>query len=257
MDLVAYSLPVMQSTDIITARPHPLARAFWGRYFEWSVRRAFHTVYVSGAAHLEPWRTRSISEPLIIAATHASWWDAALAIVLSERWTGIESYGIMEHKQLVRYQFFRGIGMMSVVRENPRSALRTIQHAADTLQGTSRVLWMFPQGTLIHQDQRPIVCEPGVGILAAKLPAVWIVPVAMRYELLREQRPYSWIDVGTPYRVEGGSPREVTSAVQEQMTLRANAVKEAAMAEQDEGFEALVRGRMSMEKRFDHLRRKR
>ncbi len=247
----------MQSTDIITARPNALARAFWGRYFERSVRRSFHSVYVRGTAHLEPWKTRSIGEPLIVAATHASWWDAALAIVLSERWTGVESYGIMEYKQLVKYQFFRGIGMMSVVRDDPRSALRTLQHAADVLRGTSRVLWMFPQGTLIHQDQRPIVCDPGIGILANKLPAVWIAPVAMRYELLREQRPHGWITIGQPYRVEGGSPRDVTSVVQEQITHQADQLRTAAMAEDARSFAELVRGRMSMEKRFDHLRRKR
>lgn len=250
----------VQSTDIITAAPNQLSRAFWGRYFEWTLRRSFHRVVVRGEEQLAPWSNRAdalresiASEPLIIYASHASWWDAALAIVLSERIARVESFGMMEHRQLARYRFFRGIGMFSVIREDPRSALRSLQYAADLLLGTTRVLWMFPQGTLIHQDVRPLGCEPGVGVLASKLPAVWMCPVAMRYELLREQRPQAWIEIGEPYRVEGGEPRILTVHAEERLTAVADQLRVAAMHEREEGFRAMTTGPRSMEKRFDTL----
>ena len=150
---------LVQSTDIIPAAPAPIAKAFWGRYFERSVRRSFHSVRLQGADHISPWTPkaqRRMTEPLILYATHGSWWDAALSMVLSLRRFDLDGYGMMEYKQLHRYAFFRRIGLFSVVREDPASAMRSLRYAASVLRGTGRALWMFPQGTLVNQETRPL-----------------------------------------------------------------------------------------------------
>lgn len=197
-----------------------------------------------------------MTEPLILYATHGSWWDAAISIVLSLRTLQLDAYGMMEYKQLNRYRFFRRIGMFSVIREDPASAMQSLRYAASVLQGTGRALWMFPQGTLVNQDVRPLVLEPGLGILAAKLDQAWLCPVAMRYDLVREQRPDALISIGMPYQLEGGSKaiRTVIGDATTRLTAAADELKADALQERTSSYELLYSGRSSMEKRYDKVR---
>lgn len=252
----------MQDTtnaSVLTARPSPLAKTFWGWWFERRVRASFSQVLLAGEQGLRPWSTRTrgrTTEPIILYATHGSWWDAALTIVLSLRTFHLDALGMMEYRQLRRYPFFRSIGMFSVVREDPSSALRSLRYAASELQGRGRALWMFPQGTLVQQDVRPLVVEPGLAMLAKRLPAVWLCPVAMRYELLREQRPEARIVVGRPERVDtaGTTLRDLQRDSAERLEALADRVRADAQAERTEGYRPCYRGPRSMEKQFDHVR---
>lgn len=236
-----------------------MAKAFWGRYFERSVRRSFHSVLIDGEGGIQGWTPnvhRRMTEPLILYATHHSWWDAALSIVLSLRTFRLDAYGMMEHKQLAKYRFFRKIGMFSVVREDPRSALRSIQHAAGLLRGTGRALWMFPQGELVQQDVRPIECDPGLGILTRMTGAVWLAPVAFRYELVREQRPDVFIRIGEPKRVEWSESTTIVQVMnesQERLNNLADSVRTDALSHNVGSYRAVYRGTTSMEKRFDTI----
>lgn len=236
-----------------------MAKAFWGRYFERSVRRSFHSVLIDGEGGIRGWTPnadRRMTEPLILYATHHSWWDAALSIVLSLRTFHLDAYGMMEHKQLAKYRFFRKIGMFSVVREDPRSALRSIQHAAGLLRGTGRALWMFPQGELVQQDVRPIECDPGLGILTKMTGTAWLAPVAFRYELVREQRPDVFIRIGEPKRVEWSESMNVAQVMndaQERLNNLADSVRTDALSHHVGSYRAIYRGTTSMEKRFDTI----
>ncbi|MBK9184389.1 MAG: hypothetical protein IPM83_15075 [Ignavibacteria bacterium] len=79
--------------------------------------------------------------PTIIVSTHGSWWDAVVTIVMSLRRYRLDADGMMEYRQLTKYRFFSRIGMFSVVREDPRSAVRSLHYAADRLRNTgSRTL---------------------------------------------------------------------------------------------------------------------
>jgi chlorobactene lauroyltransferase len=259
MGVSLHNFVTVQTTDIIRADPTPLAKAFWGRYFERSVRTSFHHVMIDGEGGVAGWTPnapRRMTEPLILFATHHSWWDAALSIVLSLRTLRLDAYGMMEHKQLQKYQFFRKIGMFSVVREDPRSALRSIHHAADVLRGTGRSLWMFPQGELIQQDVRPISCDPGLGILTRLLGTAWLAPVAFRYEMVREQRPDVFIRIGAPQRVEWSKDMRIDDIIrdaQDRLTSLADGVRADAMAHNTAPYRTLYTGARSMEKLFDTI----
>lgn len=241
----------------LPAAPSRMGKAFWGRWFERSLRANFHECLVKGAEHVLPWAADAqgrTTTPLILYGTHGSWWDAAVSIVLSLRVLRLDAYGMMEHRQLDRYRFFRSIGMFSVVREDTRSALHSLEYGATQLRGTARSLWMFPQGTLVQQDVRPIVCEPGIGILARKLGDVMLCPVAFRYEILREQRPACRVIIGTPHAAANdGRPdvRDVTEACARRLTALADEARADAMLERTEGYQVVLRGKRSMEKRFD------
>ena len=134
--------------------------------------------------------------------------------------------------------------------------MRSIRYATDVLRGTGNSLFMFPQGTLVNQERRPIECEPGIGILARALEDVWLCPVAYRYELLREQRGEVRVVFGTPHREtwsEGRSIRALVRECSDRLSNLADVAREDALNEQHEDYEVFLRGPISMEQRFDRL----
>lgn len=180
-----------------------------------------------------------------------------MTIVLSLREFNLDADGMMEYKQLTKYRFFSRIGMFSVIREDPRSAMESLTYAVSRLRATSRHLWMFPQGTLIHQDV-PVVAEPGIGILAKKLGDVRIVPVAMRYELLRTQHPHCWIRVGEPLTYTADTTESIRSIVDDvsnALNSCASLLRSDAQAERHDDYRLFLSGRSSMDARFDAVTR--
>lgn len=232
-----------------------MSKAFWGWYFHRSVGRAFSACWIAGEHNIDALRADGV--PTVFACTHGSWWDAAMTIVLSLREYGLDADGMMEYKQLTKYRFFSRIGMFSVIREDPRSAMASLLYAVDRLKDSNRHLWMFPQGTLVHQDV-PVVAEPGIGILAAKLGNVRIVPIAMRYEMLRSQHPSCWIRVGEPLSYTADSPESIRSIVDDvsnALNTCSSLLRSDAHAERHNDYRLLVAGRTSMDARFDAVTR--
>lgn len=243
------------SQPFIPANPDPVSKIFWGWYFHRSVRRTFSSCLIADEHYVHAQRTDGV--PTIFACTHGSWWDAAMTIVLSLREFRLDADGMMEYKQLTKYRFFSRIGMFSVVREDPHSAMSSLTYAVNRLRDSNRDLWMFPQGTLVHQDL-PIAAEPGIGILAKKLGNVRIVPVAMRYELLRTQHPHCWIRIGEPllYGADSAaSIRSIVNDVSHALNDCSSVLRDDARAERYDAYRVLVKGRRSLDATFDAVTR--
>ena len=244
----------MSSPPFIPARPRSLDRRFWGAYFSWTLRRHFSSGYIAGEHHLLDHTDRQDQIPTIIASTHASWWDAAVAMALAFSRHRLDTDGMMEYRQLNRYKFFSRVGMFSVVREDPKSALATLRYAASRLRSTNRFLWMYPQGTLVHQDAERIDCEPGIGILTRLIGECRILPVAMRYELLREQRPICWVRFGSGIHIRAEtSIRDVQALCSAALEESRRQLRHDAIEERAEGYSTFLRGSLSMEKRYDAI----
>ncbi|MFM8771709.1 MAG: lysophospholipid acyltransferase family protein [Candidatus Kapaibacterium sp.] len=244
----------MSRQPFIPARPRTLDRRFWGAYFSWTLRRHFSSGYIAGEHHLLQLNDNDDNVPTIVASTHASWWDAAVAMSLAFSRHRLDTDGMMEYRQLQRYRFFSRLGMFSVVREDPLSAMSTLRYAASRLTNTNRMLWMYPQGTLIHQDVPTIDCEPGIGILTRMTGRCRILPVAMRYELLREQRPVCWVRFGEPLTIDCDTPiRTVQSMCSGSLTDLRDELRKDAMTEYHAPYDQFITGPRSMEKRFDAL----
>lgn len=242
----------MSDAPFIPARPRALDRRFWGAYFSWTLRRSFSAGYIAEEQHLVSASERHDSVPTIVASTHASWWDAAVAMSIAFDRHRLDTDGMMEYRQLQRYRFFSRLGMFSVIREDARSSMHSLRYATSRLSGTNRLLWMYPQGTLIHQDVDRVECEPGIGILSRLLGRCRILPVAMRYEMLREQRPACWIRFSEPLEIETSmNIRDVQSVCSDALTHLRNELRRDAMSENHEPYQKLFTGRTSMEKRFD------
>lgn len=244
----------MSETPFIEARPRKLDRLFWGQYFTLTLRRHFSRGYLAGEQHLLGASSATDGIPTVIVSTHASWWDAAVAMSLAWGRHSLDMDGMMEYRQLSRYRFFSRLGLFSVIREDAASAMKSLRYGASRIRGSNRMLWMYPQGELIHQDVDRIECEPGIGILAHLVGTCRILPVAMRYELLREQRPACWVRFAKPLVIDPGTPiRNAQALCCDALTQVRDSLRSDAMGERQDGYESFIKGRMSMEKRFDAL----
>lgn len=218
----------------------------------------FCRVLARNLERLAPWNDAAPDEPLLIAANHSSWWDAVLPIVISCGALRHDAYGMMEERQLRRYGFFRRAGIFSVDRENPRRGLESLDYAAGLLRGRGRVLWMFPQGRIVPNDLRPIMCEKGIGRLIGMVGNCTVIPVIFRYEVGREELPAAYISVGEPRRFTEGetaTPAARTADVASMLTREADSLRDTVLSEDLSGFTTLLRGRRSISERWDGVRR--
>jgi chlorobactene lauroyltransferase len=148
--------------------------------------RRFNSLRVSG---LELLKEKENNIPLIIYANHSSWWDGLVAFQIS-RASGLDSYIMMEEKQLKSLRLFRRLGAFSVVRENPREALKSVKYAIRLLNDNAkRTLWIFPQGEILPNDARPLRFFNGTARIFRSLSKCSLLSAAFRYEFLGEFKP--------------------------------------------------------------------
>jgi chlorobactene lauroyltransferase len=237
---------------VIPARKNPLFEQLFLWYSKRLLLRHFHALRVNGAESL---RGLDRSRPIIFCPNHSSWWDGILPLVLSHESAGCRSFGMMEEKQLVRYPFFRRIGVFSVVRESPRQSVESMRYAASLFDRPNTALWIFPQGVLEPQDARPLRLEQGAARIAAMAGGAQFVPVAFRFEFLREQRPDCFVWFGDPWTPDTTlNAREVTAGLEARLTALVDRLRLRVIEGNVDGFAPLIPGRESVSARMDSIR---
>ena len=86
------------------------------------LKRRFHSFNVSGLDFL---KNRDSRIPSIIYANHSSWWDGLIIFEICRK-LNCDFYVMMEEKHLENLPLFRKLGAFSVIRENPREAVKSI-----------------------------------------------------------------------------------------------------------------------------------
>jgi 1-acyl-sn-glycerol-3-phosphate acyltransferase len=115
---------------------------------------------------------------------------------------------------------------------------------------------VFPQGTLIPNDRRPLRLYSGLARLAQRVGQVQLVPVAFRYEFLQEQRPDAFASIGPPRLLTPATPihpRALTTELTAALTAEVDALHADITAEQFAGFTTILRGKQGIDRIFDAL----
>jgi len=167
------------------------------------IKRRFEGIYVCGLESL----LSQVGAPFLVYANHSSWWDGLIAYEIS-RLTSLDWYVMMEEKQLKKYFFFRWLGAFSIVRNDPKHSIESINYAATLLNSKNDVaLLIFPQGKIEPNDLRPIKFESGIARIVLKLKKVALVPMACRYEFLGAFKPEIFVKLGSVKVVDGQSEK--------------------------------------------------
>lgn len=217
-----------------------------------ALRRAFHRVAIA-APHGEDWS----GLPTIFYANHVSWWDGYMAFFLfDERWH-TEGYLMMEEPQLRRYRFFQRCGCFSVDRHDGREAMRSVGYAANLLRSRpGRMVWIFPQGEIQPNDQRPLVTYTGAAHIARRAGRVRCVPVALRFEFFGEQRPEALIRLGAPHIIEHPDVKVLHADMDRRLLAEVEALRADVLSGATVRYATALAGRSSVNVLWDRVRGK-
>ncbi len=241
---------------MIEARNHPLFEAAFRHYIQDLARKRFHAVRLAGREHLEGWDP---GIPTLAYANHSNWWDGFMAFLITHLAEGGRFHVMMEARHLERYRVFTRIGAFGVDRERPRAARESLSHALTLLRQPRSTVWIFPQGVLRPNDVRPLQFYSGASRLALQAReacgAVRLLPVAMRYEFLQEDRPEALLRVGAPRLLDGPlSARDLTARMEAEVRDLLEGLRAQVTAEDLLEYHLLVDGGMSINKRLDALK---
>ena len=186
------------------------------------LKRRFHSFRISELERLRG------NQPQVVYANHSSWWDGLIALEVS-RAAGRDFFVMMEEKQLLKMQFFRRIGAFSVVRENARQAVGSLNYAAELLRAKpQRDVWIFPQGEIVPNDSRPLKFYRGLARLAEKVGECAVVPCAMRLEFTGEFKPEIFVKIGAAqvFSDSTKNSKNLTDNFREKLTATLDELKE-------------------------------
>ncbi|HKP53192.1 MAG TPA: lysophospholipid acyltransferase family protein [Chloroflexia bacterium] len=240
-----------------TANKNLLGEWLVGRVLlQGALRRAFGGVY----ARIDPATLHLRDQahlPVIFCATHSGWWDGHMAYILNKRIFRRDAYLMMEEAQLARYSFFSWAGAFGVDKHNAHNALESIKYVTNIVsERSNRALWIFPQGEMSHPDVRPIRVYRGATNIARRLGDCALVPVAFRYDFLREQAPDAFANVGAPLlvREKESRPVSLTPRLTEAMTRVADELRESVTLHKFEPYQRVLKGRASSNTNWDRVR---
>lgn len=204
------------------------------------LKRRFNSLQVSGLDFLIK---RDKNLPLLIYANHSSWWDGLVAFQIS-RETRLDSFLMMEEKQLRKLFLFRKLGAFSVVREKPRAAIKSIDYAAEVLRKSpNRAVWIFPQGEILPNDVRPLDFYGGLTKIIQKVERCYAVPVAMRFEFLGEFKPDIFVKINEPEIFNGGEdffPKIIKTVFENKLAEALDALKTEIIQKNLKGFKKII-----------------
>lgn len=186
--------------------------------------RRFNSLRVSG---LDLLKNKQPEEPLIIFANHSSWWDGLIAFQLSY-FCGLDSFIMMEEKQLKNLRLFRKLGAFSVIRENPREALKSVRYATNLLKrDVNRTLWIFPQGEIKPNDFRPLRFYNGTARIILSFNKCSVISLALRYEFLNDYKPDIFVKImKTDIRSdENLKPKALSAKLEADLTINLDELK--------------------------------
>lgn len=198
--------------------------------------------------------------PIIFCSTHTSWWDGYMAGLLNRTVFKRDSYLMMEEANLARYWFFTWIGVYGVDRDNPRNAAASIEYSAGLLtEQPDRAIWIFPQGTIIHPDARPLGLYGGIAHIARRVGRCALVPIALRYEFRLEQSPEAFARIGPPLiydpQVERLSSKEATARLETAMSQTDDLLHADLIEDDLQAYRTILSGRGSANGVWDALLR--
>ncbi len=243
--------------DPVAVRSEPLFRMF-ALYLRWSAGRRFRAIRLSGTDTA----TLPTDRPLIVFGNHPSWWDPAVYILLADmRFRGRPGFGPMEEEALVRYGFFRRLGIFGIDKQTATGARRFLSVSRRVLGDpggpTGRyMMWITAEGDFTDPRVRPVRLRPGIAHLAAVVPDAVLVPMALEYAFWNESRPELLVRFGTPLPGDRAvRPIDWTPRLEAALTETMDRLAEDAKARDPARFTRLLRGSAGASLPYDGWRR--
>ena len=176
---------------------------FWifvgNRIFYSMLKNRFYSLMYKG---LENFEKRDKNLATIFYAPHSNWWDGLIGYVTIHfllRKTGKFRMRLMI-EEMNRFPLFQYVGCFPINKKSPQSAMQSLSYAANTLKDNDIAFWLFPQGIIRPPHYRPEIFQSGLAYMAKnaakKFGGVNLIPVAVNYTFLRQDRPEVLLEFG-------------------------------------------------------------
>jgi 1-acyl-sn-glycerol-3-phosphate acyltransferase len=240
---------VKEAIPVISPRLLRWFRGYVRRY----LRRHFNAVRL---LHNAPPPAGS-DAPTVFFLNHASWWDPLVSLHLAATfYSGYRAFAPMDAQALKKYALLRRLGFFPVERGTLTGARRFLRLASSILSQPHHALWLTPQGRFTDVRERPVRFEPGLGHLAARLPGVRFIPVAMEFTWWLERSPEVLVAFGNPVLLPpAASAAGLNAALETALAATQDRLADASQLRRCESFTTLLSGKAGVGGFYDLWRR--
>ena len=175
-------------------------------FWTWIADRVFfrmlsHRFYALRIKDIELFNEKRNKDfPCIIYAPHMNWWDGIVGYNLMRRAFKVKPRMMIE--EMNRFPLFSFIGAFPVNKASAQAAMISLKYIVDNLKEPDLGFWIFPQGIVKPPNFRPIEFQTGLAYIAQNVAkkhgGVNLIPLAVNYTFLREDRPECLAQVGEP-----------------------------------------------------------
>jgi 1-acyl-sn-glycerol-3-phosphate acyltransferase len=103
-------------------------------------------------------------------------------------------------EELNRFPLLRRGGAFNVNKKSPQASMQALKYSIDILEDLNNILYIFPQGIIKPPNYRPIEFQSGLAYIAEKAAKkygkVALLPIAVNYMFLRDNRPEVLVEFG-------------------------------------------------------------
>ena len=172
---------------------------FWlwvgDRYFYGMLETRFFAFRYKGA---ENFYKKDPNTPIILFAPHHNWWDGIIGYNICNRIFKKEIRIMIE--ELNRFPLIRRGGAFSVNKKSPQASMISLKYAVEQMGDPNNILYIFPEGIIKPPNHRPLELQTGMTYIAEKAVKkygkVALMPVAVNYYFLRDNRPEVFVEFG-------------------------------------------------------------
>lgn len=136
--------------------------------------------------------------PTIFFAPHNNWWDGIVGYNICNRICKKEIRLMVE--ELNRFPLLRRGGAFSVNKKSPQASMEALKYSVRVLKDLNNIMYIYPQGIIKPPNFRPIEFQSGVSYIAEKAAKAYgkvnLIPIAVDYVFLRDNRPEVWVEFG-------------------------------------------------------------
>ena len=179
------------------AKPNKFWRWVADRFFYKMLENRFFSLKIK---NLENYEKRDKNFACILYAPHNNWWDGIVGYNLCRRIFKTDIRMMIE--EMNRFPILARAGAFPVNKKSAQASMKALQYASDELCDNKKSLWIFPQGIIRPPMYRPIEFQTGMAYIAKnvikKAGGINLIPVAVNYPFLREDKPEVLCEVGEP-----------------------------------------------------------
>ncbi len=183
------------------AKNNPFWHFVGNTVFYSMLKNRFYSLMFKG---LDNFKNRDENLATIFYAPHSNWWDGLVGYITV--YYILKKVGKFRLRLMIeemnRFPLFQYVGCFPINKKSPQSAMKSLSYAADTLKDKDIAFWLFPQGIIRPPHYRPEIFQSGLAYMAKnaakKFGGVNLIPVAVKYTFLRQDRPEVLLEFGEP-----------------------------------------------------------